>query len=379
MIANDCYWQDLSNTMGLPNRKHEMWRYSQISEFVNLDSKSTSINIHNNYPTSLPKFMGDEILLFNGQEWITKSKNIVISQASTKNEKYFELNHAQYKKHLVEKDAFYVWYKANSKSTSIKLNNIKSLVIYIDQINQQQTIPELTVDLDNIKEKFSIFEVQTINISSNIYSIKITNPHADLTYHRLNLNSDTKSISWLNIANGSNSQIYVWKYKQCTNKEYIGVDNIKADATCNLTLISNINQTSHYDLTTQVFHSVANTKSKQLFKCILDDEAKAALTGKIFIDKNCPQTSAHFNSKHTLLSQKAHVFSQPQLEIHTDDVECAHGSSTGALQEEEMFYLTSRGISPEKAQNMLLSAFINDQVLSLESVEEQKFFQGMIL
>lgn len=104
-------------------------------------------------------------------------------------------------------------------------------------------------------------------------------------------------------------------------------------------------------------HRVPNTTSKQLYKSILKDKSRAVFSGKIFVRRDAQKTSAHQQSKTLLLSSDAEIDAKPQLEIEADDVRCAHGATVAQLNQDEMFYLRSRGIPQAMAEAMLCDAF----------------------
>lgn len=113
----------------------------------------------------------------------------------------------------------------------------------------------------------------------------------------------------------------------------------------------------HFDNYTHISHNVPNCSSNQLYKGIMDDEASAAFFGMVYVAKDAQQTDAYQSNKVVLLSDKAQSNSKPQLEIYADDVSCSHGSTTGQIENDALFYLRSRGIGTEKAKALLLYAF----------------------
>ncbi len=113
---------------------------------------------------------------------------------------------------------------------------------------------------------------------------------------------------------------------------------------------------------TSVDHQVANCYSNEIYKGILDDTSKGVFNGKIFVRKDAQKTNAFQTNKNILLTDTASINTKPQLEIWADDVSCSHGSTTGQLDEEQLFYLRSRGISKSSARAMLLHAFVNDVI-----------------
>lgn len=116
----------------------------------------------------------------------------------------------------------------------------------------------------------------------------------------------------------------------------------------------------HIDYNTFVKHEVPECESNQLFKGILDDEATGIFSGKILVEKGAQKTNAYQSNKNLIINPSAKVRSRPQLEIYADDVKCSHGSATGYLDEDSMFYLRSRGISKREACQLLMFAFASD-------------------
>lgn len=113
----------------------------------------------------------------------------------------------------------------------------------------------------------------------------------------------------------------------------------------------------HSDLSTVVHHLAADSTSEQIAKGILDGSSKGIFTGRIHIHKDAQRVASGQLNKNLLLSKKAQAHSQPQLEIFADDVKCSHGSTTGQLSPEEIFYFKARGIPEEKARTLLALGF----------------------
>jgi Fe-S cluster assembly protein SufD len=107
-------------------------------------------------------------------------------------------------------------------------------------------------------------------------------------------------------------------------------------------------------------HRVPHGTSRQLHKCIVDDEAQAVFNGRVFVRPDAQQTDAQQQCRTLLLSERATVDAKPQLEIDADDVKCAHGAAVGALDPEELFYLASRGLDAAAARNLLTYGFASD-------------------
>ncbi|MBX7203320.1 MAG: Fe-S cluster assembly protein SufD [Bacteroidia bacterium] len=127
-----------------------------------------------------------------------------------------------------------------------------------------------------------------------------------------------------------------------------------------------------FDNHTLVDHKFPHCNSNELYKGVVEEGGHAVFNGKVFVRKDAQKTNAFQNNKNILLSDDATVNTKPQLEIYADDVKCSHGSSTGYLDPEQLFYLRSRGISLEKARALLLKAYaaeVLDQI-ELESLHQ---------
>lgn len=118
----------------------------------------------------------------------------------------------------------------------------------------------------------------------------------------------------------------------------------------------------HVDNFTTVNHLVPNCKSSELFKYVMDDEAKGVFTGRILVAKDAQKTEAFQTNRSICLSPSARVKTKPQLEIYADDVKCSHGATVGQLDDNALFYLRSRGISLPEARMLLMFAFVDDVI-----------------
>jgi Fe-S cluster assembly protein SufD len=129
----------------------------------------------------------------------------------------------------------------------------------------------------------------------------------------------------------------------------------------------------HADTHSVIDHLKPQGTSHQLYKGILDGKSRAVFNGKVFVRHGAAQTDAQQTNKNLLLSNEARVDTKPQLEIFADDVKCAHGAAVGQLDEEEIFYLESRGINPELARNMLTYGFAEEVIekIKIDSIKRE--------
>ena len=129
----------------------------------------------------------------------------------------------------------------------------------------------------------------------------------------------------------------------------------------------------HADTHSVIDHKQPHCTSHQLYKGILDGNGRAVFNGKIFVRHGAQKTDAMQTNKNLLLSDKAHVDTKPQLEIFADDVKCAHGAAVGQIDQEELFYLETRGINPELGRSLLTYGFAEEVVekIKVESIRSQ--------
>ena len=119
------------------------------------------------------------------------------------------------------------------------------------------------------------------------------------------------------------------------------------------------------DISTVIDHQVEDSSSNQLAKGILTGDSKGLFTGKIHISPKAQRVQSGQLTKNLILSKKAQAFSRPQLEIFADDVKCSHGSTTGQISPEELFYFEARGIPEQNARNILAFGFGHEIVLKI--------------
>jgi Fe-S cluster assembly protein SufD len=144
-------------------------------------------------------------------------------------------------------------------------------------------------------------------------------------------------------------------------------------AECHVDGLYIVGDGQHTDTHSLIDHREPNCTSRQTYKGILDGKSRAVFNGRVYVHEGAHQTDAQQSNKNLLLSTDARVDTKPQLEIYNDDVKCAHGATVGQLEEEELFYLLSRGLHPDLARNLLTYGFAEEIVASIkfESIRAQ--------
>lgn len=120
-------------------------------------------------------------------------------------------------------------------------------------------------------------------------------------------------------------------------------------------------------------HLASDCTSNQLYKGILDDEARTAFTGHVLVQPHAQRTEAHQINRSILLKDTARISAKPFLEIYADDVQCTHGATVGQLNEDEIFYLRSRGICEHNARLLLMHAYAREVIekMDIPAIEER--------
>lgn len=140
-----------------------------------------------------------------------------------------------------------------------------------------------------------------------------------------------------------------------------------------------LNGNQHHDTHSTIEHALPNCVSHQTYKGVLNDKSRGVFNGKVFVRENAHGTDAQQSNKNLLLSNDARVDTKPQLEIFNDDVKCSHGATVGQLEDEELFYLLSRGISETLAKNLLTYGFAEEIINKIEFEEIKNELDAMVL
>lgn len=137
-------------------------------------------------------------------------------------------------------------------------------------------------------------------------------------------------------------------------------------AQCHLQGLYIVGDNQMQDFHLNIRHDIPNCSSSENFKGILYGKGKAVFDGLIYVAKDAQKTDAHLSNKNLMLSRQAEIDSKPQLEIYADDVQCSHGTTIGELEQQQIFYLRSRGITESKAKAMLCLGFAGEIINNIE-------------
>ena len=148
---------------------------------------------------------------------------------------------------------------------------------------------------------------------------------------------------------------------------------------CNLQAASFLNKGDHQEIKTRVNHLAPNCKSYQKVKNVIDLESKGVYQGKIFVKNIAQKTDAYQLSKAILLDESSEFDSKPELEIYADDVKCSHGSTSGSVEKDSIYYLMTRGLSKNESVKLLINGFLSEIIVSIKSKTMKNFIEQKLL
>lgn len=148
-------------------------------------------------------------------------------------------------------------------------------------------------------------------------------------------------------------------------------------AEVNLLGLSTLNEKNISDNQLNVEHLSPNCISRQLYKGVLSDKARSIFAGRVFVKKGAIGTDSDQLSKNLLLSRGTEVDTKPQLEVYADDVKATHGAAVGRLNQDELFYLQSRGIPKSESVSMLAQAFIDDILFQITDADARTYARSL--
>ena len=358
--------------LGLPTKKWESWRHTNLSKLNNLKLDShNQINYNSTgYKNNILPIEPTLDLVFYNDMFRKDLSSDLPKGVSISDD--LEL--------LLEDDTFYLdapfsllnsTFLKSGINISIEKNLILDKTIRIiynsDGNDSGITYPRVVL---NVGESASctILEHHINNIDSSFQNsvtrISIDN-NANLEHIKIQKNLDSViDISTTTVKQKKESNYNFFQY--CEGSE-LGRNNLHIimdghGSSCNLSGISLTKSIQQLDNNILVEHIGGHTNSSQNFKSILDDSSSGVFNGKVVIREGAIKTDASQSNKNIILSKNAGMNSNPQMEIYNDDVKCAHGSSTGELDQEALFYIRSRGLDIVDAKSLLLRGFINELI-----------------
>jgi Fe-S cluster assembly protein SufD len=375
---------------GFPNRKQEDWKFLDISEIIKKNIGDLSFfndySLLNKIDSSIfvDGLEHNKIIFINGRidkiDFSYEDQNkIIISDeiekkiTFDKENSLIDLNNAfsnklfkvLIKKNYSLKKPLIIYHTTDKK---IKSKNINIRLDF--ELEQNSSLRLIDFFTDNADKNFANilynFDLKKDSILKNYKIDKFKNDN--LKYSFNNIEQDTNSVSETFILSaGSN---YFKNEVNC---------NLKGEySSAFVNGIFSLTENQQHEIRTTINHLVENTKSYQLIKCVLDKFSKAAYQGKIFVNSKAQKTDGYQLSKAILLDETSEFNAKPELEIYADDVKCSHGSTSGNLNENSIFYLMSRGLNYQQSKKLLINGFLLDVVEKITDSEIKNLIKNMI-
>jgi Fe-S cluster assembly protein SufD len=375
---------------GFPNKRKEEWKFSDLNQIINLNIKE--LNFFNNLslPTEnedliyLKNFEHNKIVFINGsihtidfsyeeKNNIAIEKDLNSTENNGQNNILISLNSAlltNYTKITIKQNYSLnkplIIYNITNKELNSTVVNLRTDII----LEQNSSLKLVCLSNDSSRDNF-------ININQNFKIAK----DAILKNYKID-SIDNSNIKYFfnNIDLGYNSLVEIFIFSK-------GSKFIKNEINCNLNSeyssafingVINLKESKHHEIKTNINHLAENTKSYQLVKSVLNDNSKGVYQGKIFVDSKAQKTDGYQLSKALLLSENTEFDAKPELEIYADDVKCSHGSTSGSLDENAIFYLMSRGLNYKQSRRLLINGFLLDVVEKITDIDVKNLIKSIM-
>ena len=374
---------------GFPNKKQETWKFSDLNQIISKNILNLSFyndfSLTNNIDPSIfiDGLEHNKLVFINGRvekidfKHEDKDKIEITDKVNENNLKIINsiisLNNAFTNKH----------YKIIvKKNYSLK----KPLVIY-SITDQQLNSKNISLRLDFLLEENSSLKLIDFfsdttenNFINSLYNFDLSKNSTLKNYKIDNKTNNNIRYSFNNIEQDENSlsETFVLSSGSSFFKNEINCNLKGKYSSAFINGIISLNKKKHHEIKTNINHLTENTKSYQLIKSVLENNSKAVYQGKIFVNHEAQKTDGYQLSKAILLNENVEFNAKPELEIYADDVKCSHGSASGSLNKNSIFYLMSRGLNYIQAKDLLLNGFLLDVIEKITENEIKNLIKNSI-
>ena len=375
---------------GFPTRKLENWKFSDLSQIIKKNIGELSFyndySFTNKVDTSIfvEGLEHNKIVFINGRvekvdfthedhDKIEINNDFKFVNRLEDNNSLLSLNNAftnkcykiTVKKNYSLKKPLVVYHSTNNKITSRNIN--LKLEFQLEQNSSLRLIDLFNDEAENnFINIFYNFDLKENAILKNYKIDKAQNKNIRYSYNNIEQDNNSVSETFV-LSSGSNF-----------SRNEINC-NLKGEySSAFVNGIFSLNDGQHHEVRTIINHLVENTKSYQLIKSVLGKNSKSAYQGKIFVDSKAQKTDGYQLSKAILLDETSEFNAKPELEIYADDVKCSHGSASGSLDENSIFYLMSRGLNYQQSKELLINGFLLDVVEKITDTEIKNLVKNMI-
>jgi len=372
---------------GLPGRRLESWKFSDLNQIINKNIGELNFYIDQSKENLIDNaliikdFDHNKIVFINGKveeldfsfedkdkvkilkefdiSTKIKSKNSLLNLNNAFCKNFYKINIS---KNYTMNKPLIIYHVSTNNISSTTLN---SQLNFILEENSSLKIVDIYEDKSekNFINIFYNFTLEENAILKNFKIDKLQNSNIKYSYNNIDQSKNSVSETFI-LSNGS---------KFLKNEINCNLNGQYSSAFING--VFSLDTDKHHEIRTSVNHLVENTKSYQLIKSVLDDKSKSVYQGKIYVSPDAQKTDGYQLSKCILLNQNTEFNAKPELEIYADDVKCSHGSASGSLNENSIFYLRSRGLSYKQAKKLLISGFFLDVIEKITDEEIKNFIK----
>jgi Fe-S cluster assembly protein SufD len=224
----------------------------------------------------------------------------------------------------------------------------------------------IVADRDSKAEVLESFEtIGPVKTLTNVVTEVVAGMNAHLDHYRIQVEGHAgHQVNTTNVLThkGSNYTTHTYSLSGAWVRNNLHIGFAEQHTETYLYGLYVLDQSRICDNHSVVDHSLPNCISNELYKGVMSGKSTAVFNGKIFVRRDAQKTNAYQTNRNILLSDDATINTKPQLEIYADDVKCSHGTSTGRLDEDALFYLRARGIGEAAARKLLVRAFVEEVV-----------------
>ena len=375
---------------GLPGKNLENWKYSDLSKIIKTEIGDLSFYNNISSPSKIDPSMylsgleHNSIVFINGRaekidlqfeekDKVKISEDFEVEKTSSNINSLVNLNNAFIEKNFILtvkenysfKKPLVIYHYTNKK---IKSQNLNLRLNF--ELEKNASLKLIDV-LDDFSEK---------NFINTFYNFKL-NQDAILKNYKVDIkNNSNIKYSFTNIEQDKNSlsETFILSSGSAFNKNEINCNLNGSYSSAFVNGILSLNKKKHHEIRTSVNHLTESTKSYQLIKSVLENNARAVYQGKIFVSSDAQKTDGYQLSKAILLEDTTEFNAKPELEIYADDVKCSHGSASGSLNENSIFYIMSRGLNYKEAKELLINGFLLDVINKITDEEIKNLIKSMI-
>ena len=374
---------------GFPNKKDENWKFSDLNQIIKKEIGELKFYYESSEKNDISKdlFLNqiehNKLFFVNGQlEQIDfshedKTKIEFLDNQNDIDEKSVENSLINLNNALVDK-SFKLLIKKNYQiqnplviyhTTNNKLNsqNINFKINFVLEENSCLKVIDLIGDNGN-KNFVNVVYNFSLEKNSILKNYKIDQSENDnIRYMYNNIKQSTNSIS---------ETFYLSKGSTFSKNE-ISCDLNGEHSSAFVNGIFSLDKNKHHEIKANINHLVENTKSYQLVKSVLKDTSRSVYQGKIYVDSKAQKTDGYQLSKAILVDETTEFNAKPELEIYADDVKCSHGSASGSLDENSIFYLMSRGLNYKEAKELLINGFLVEVINQITDEPIKKLIKNL--